>query len=117
MTREEFKAHVEGMIESGIQEAEKRVGQKLSRRHCFSWIAPKTEPRLVNQMPVDKKTKSQRDFIELFTAASVAMASPCQSADNGCWGRFHRFPSDNIAQRSGTGKAPSRQTLPARVEV
>jgi hypothetical protein len=44
MTREEFKTHVEETIESCIQEAEKRVGQKFERRYCFNWIAAKTEP-------------------------------------------------------------------------
>jgi hypothetical protein len=44
MTREEFKTHVEATIESSIQQAEKRIGQRLERRYCFNWIGAKTEP-------------------------------------------------------------------------
>ena len=44
MTREDFKAHVEKIIESVIETAEQRVGQKLPRHYCFNWISSKKEP-------------------------------------------------------------------------
>jgi hypothetical protein len=44
MTRDEFKAHVVETIEGIIREAERRVGQSLSRNYCFNWIGAKSEP-------------------------------------------------------------------------